>query len=256
MKTTANVYLIPTEKLYWPNCIWLGRTSKQLNLDTSYNSNPKSIDPIDDSMLPQHLYFTLPQSNLEISKIKKGDYYIVELFNIEGGSTDKHIEQCKSIYGVWINNTSVETTRHIENCEKIIACTDGSLKSDMPKLGVGVDSDFAHYPPLPQIPQSFVEHYIAEYNKGNVIKTVEIELEYDSSDLWVEGSYLPDPIPKLKIGLKLSSNNEISIIFLEEKMYSKDEVITLIKRVLCDFMPLNNHFEEDEDIWIEENLLT
>ena len=74
----VEVVMLATDKATWPNCIWLGRISNHLRLDTSYNSKPKSISPIDDSMLPQHLYF------LSNEEIKNGDYVIDSMGELFG----------------------------------------------------------------------------------------------------------------------------------------------------------------------------
>jgi len=186
MKTTVNVHLVPTDedssilltqnKLYW----------------TGDNTEPPK-----NSAKNQHLYFTLLQSNLEISKIKEGDWYIVELYDITGKSTGKHIEQCKSINDVWINSESIETSRHIGNCKKIVASTDYKLYTRT-KID---NSDHLLNICLPAIPQSFIQHYIAKYNNGDIIKNVEIELEYEKHG---------NPTAKWN-KLKLTSNNEVIV---------------------------------------------
>ena len=73
----CEVAMLATDKATWPNCIWLGRISNQLRLDTSYN-NSKSILPIDNSMLPQHLYF------LSNEEIKEGNYVIDSIGELFG----------------------------------------------------------------------------------------------------------------------------------------------------------------------------
>lgn len=56
--------------------------------------------------------------------------------------------------------------------KKIIAATDKSLKITIPR-----HNDFDSEWLLPQIPQQFIEKYISEYNKGNIITEVMVEYE-------------------------------------------------------------------------------
>lgn len=51
LKRKCQVVMLPTEKATWPNCIWLGRISHQLKLDKSYNDSPRTLNPVDDSIL-------------------------------------------------------------------------------------------------------------------------------------------------------------------------------------------------------------
>jgi hypothetical protein len=65
--------------------------------------------------------------------------------------------------------------------KKIIATTDMSLKVFMwnPPNNM-VDGEYS----LPQIPQSFIEYFISEYNKGNLISKVLIEVNPELSELF------------------------------------------------------------------------
>ena len=97
---------------------------------------------------------------------------------------------------------------------------------------------FGAFKNLPSIPQLYIEYFITEYNKGNQIKTVEVELEEDGDDCFTgRRSY--------SYNLKLNQNNEISIIFQsyllyskalditkDEKKYSKEEVQELFEKYI------------------------
>jgi hypothetical protein len=68
METTkANVWLLPTKE----------KSNIRLNTALKLIDNTISDYGIENNihLTFAHLYFTLPQSNLEISKIKKGDWY-------------------------------------------------------------------------------------------------------------------------------------------------------------------------------------
>ena len=87
--------------------------------------------------------------------------------------------------------------------KKIIATTDASLG-------------------LPQPSQQFIEKYIEEYNKGNVITDVLVEYEYLLDDRTVL------PYWKLKMNTK---NNTITITIKKLKeTYSKDEVYQILEK--------------------------
>jgi hypothetical protein len=215
-------------------------------LDTSYNDNPKFIDPIDDSMLPQHLYIILPQSDLEISKITHGNWCLYQLYN----KSLPKLVKIKSTFGNQLTFEDLNGNRG-EECsiyfKKIIATTDKEL---------GYGDKFGGFYQLPRLPQSFIEYFIAEYNKGNVIKKFEIELEYNENRIVNEediGDY----------SLEINQQNEISIVMPKEKKYGRDEVIEFGLKCVDLGMDLNNNpLPRLNEIsgkqyyynWIKENL--
>lgn len=121
--------------------------------------------------------------------------------------------------GDWVmnNNTNniAQYTGHgsMEWWKKIIATTNTELKWEF--KGVQM-SRMMNYPKISEL---FIKIYIAEYNKGNVIE--EVELEYDSeekpawSGMWVDT-------------LKLREDNTVIIDLVEEKKYTKDEVLNIL----------------------------
>ena len=132
--------------------------------------------------------------------------------------------------GDWIiwNSKVVQAinTKYHKTTKKIIATTDTSLN-------------------LSQIPKQFIEYYISEYNAGRKIDKVDVEFE---GELY-GGVYA---IPKI------SANNEISIKPVEEKMYSREEVVELIKDFTMSThqLILNKNPQRHEIIntWFKENL--
>jgi hypothetical protein len=198
MKTTVNVHLVPTDedssilltqnKLYW----------------TGDNTEPPN-----NSAKNQHLYFTLPQSNLEISKIKDRYMYI----DLQG----KAMFTCNDL-----NSDDLD--------EKLVASTD---KNDN----------------VSSIPQSFIEHYISEYNKGNVIRSVEIELNTLNKDYnKVEDA----PYQEIEI-LKLTSDNEVFITLLEEKTYSYEEMCSNMQQYLDEYVWTKSKYITPQN-WLRKNL--
>jgi len=150
-------------------------------------------------------------------------------------------------------------------CKKIIATTDKSLN-------------------LPLIPQSFIETYIEEYNKGNMIENIEIEIEdrftiYKNCNNCLhyrnEGCKNPktnfhackrdfitwDPKNDNVFGLLCNSKNKISIKPIKDS-WNREEVIALCKQAYFD-----GHYEGGSNVsgpmmsdkcsdeeWIKENL--
>lgn len=237
MKTKANVYLVPTDK---PTCLFT-ITDGELFL---YHK-PQQGDGI--HATNQHLYITIPQSDLEISKIKEGDWFITDDNIITSNNPNLTIQQCKDIVNKWImDNEGVGNSP--DNCEKIIACSDTSLNQNIVAKP---------YPLVYSIPQSFINNYIAEYNKSNVIKSIGVELEGDYDDYYK--AYYADTIR-----IKLTSNNEISIIPPNERMYSRDEVKELCFQSFINYKCVHGKIKPSEVMdliepfneWVKNNLNT
>ena len=144
----------------------------------------------------QHLYII---SNDE--KPNKGDYYIID-----------------NIPEVLQNNDLVFID---DNCRKVIATTDKSLiiESEYKSIDFGKQ---CNYFLLPQPSQQFIEKYIEEYNKGNVITDVLVEYNYFLDD----NSVLP--YWNLKVNPK---DNTITIKKLKEN-YTKEELAQILEKFI------------------------
>ena len=123
--------------------------------------------------------------------------------------------------GDWITDTNkVYEAPEIDafiGFKKIIASTDISLE-------------------LPQIPQSFINTYIEEYNNDNIIDEVNVEYIYYNE----EGS------------VRINMGNTINISLIKDS-YSREEVILLINKFLSDNIktPI---LKDNFDKWIEQNI--
>lgn len=128
--------------------------------------------PVNDSILKQHLYITLPQSNLEISKINAGD----KVFDLKSNLilTVKNIDIDRAYVEEYFN-----VTVSLEILQKIIATTNNDL---------GI---------LTILPQSFIENFTPE------IKQIQIELELNLNG--------KNAIDRSHFVPKLNENNEICI---------------------------------------------
>jgi hypothetical protein len=234
MKTKVNVHLISTDK---PSHIYLKNRINELGwVSGAYPSDLEQF-PNQTGTQNQHLYITLPQSDLEISKIKEGDWFITDDNILKSNNSSLVIKQCKEITNSWIIDD--EGIGHSpDNSEKIVACTD-KLPIE-PYQGHYDGIDCTNY--LPSIPQSFINHYITEYNKGNMIKEVEVELEEEihnnSTDKWND----------VKV-----TNNEISITPLTVISYTEEEVKEFVFRAYNQ-RTLDNEVRSTESLinWFEQ----
>lgn len=198
MKTlTCNIHLLPTEN-YSPI---VHSTNKYGGLFKSEYYSP--MKDMGDSY--QHLYLTIPQQEgVEISKIKENDWYInndilfkADFFFDEG------------------NNPNLNKRN-----EKIIATTNRELKVKGEQAG-----ENAWFFPLPSIPKAFIEYFIEQYNKGNVVKTVEVEIRDNYCQQ--QNSEIEIVIPEIKV-----ENNEVSIVIPtvnQEELHTKKDYLLKLR---------------------------
>lgn len=178
-----------------------------------------------DGLSPQHLYI------LSDDEIKEGDWCIElgfnRIFQVEKESLTKD---------------------YIKNCKKIIATTNTSLGlSDVGKAGYFIDE---FHPILPQPSQSFIEKYVTEYNKGNVI--TDVLVEYEAIGNWRHAAFVhTQDIPKV------SKNNTITIKKVKDS-WTRKEVIEFAEKyarmVQEKPIQLNGYKRIHNHKWIEENL--
>ena len=167
---------------------------------------------------------------------------------------------------------------------KIIATTNPELHNPYKTFGNTIC--------LPNLPQDFIERYIKEWNKGNVIDYVLLEYEeewYDNNrylKVNIGGEYTLKSDSGFIEKLKLHPNNtviihpiedkeaeikfwmerhdfqldllnkakeEIRILYklLEEKKYSKEEVIKIVQNYGRKFW--TNSTPEKDEVWFNEN---
>lgn len=136
---------------------------------------------------------------------------------------------------------------------KVIASTDTEI---------GHGNKLGQWDPLPQIPQSFIEEYCEK--KG--IDEVELEFEKYMTAGWVPSYNNPDnnnlePPSEMDYRLKLTSNNEVVIHSIEDKVYSREEVESILYKYVEDefawFTTFKYSSKEEVDSlneWIENNL--
>lgn len=130
-------------------------------------------------------------------------------------------------------NIVIQHGSYTDGCKKIIATTDTSLG-------------------LPKPSQQYIEHYVAEYNKGNIITKVLVEYEeateYDK--VYNKEKYFPR--------LKLNPDNTINISLIKDN-WNKKEVSNLLIKAMGDAVKndrIPNHISiaEFSINWIDKNL--
>ena len=168
----------------------------------------------------QHIYI------ISDEKIENGDWYLSQ------DGKDIKISQCQGKEIPFLS-------------KKIIATTDTSLISINEQyfdVNKSRKSAVLEQKTLPQIPQKFIQYYIEEYNKSNIITEVEVEYDCDHNQM-------PSRVIDL---LKINLDNTINIKPSKDS-WNKEEVKQLCKLAFkyhCD----NSRTTSLPDKWIEENL--
>jgi len=179
---------------------------------------------------------------LSNDKIEEGDWWI----NLDDNKVTNNI--------FWM------LTNNAPSCKKIIATTDTSLIND------GFRSDIKTL--MPSIPQLFIDKFIAEYNKGNLMNKIMVEYKEkyvnsneDIIDVPNNFHHIGDPTMTAKQCadyaylkkeiIKISENNTIFIKNIKDS-WNRDEVISIVKCAIDNAG--GTHIKSTIDKWIEENL--
>ena len=249
LKKKCQIVLLPTNEKV--NIVLLVEVNQLIyNVDVMRNGVSKTSN--------QHLYITSDK------EIKEGDWYIDDTNTVRQSVTsDKDYWSVRQDY------------------KKIIAATDTSLISINEQyfdVNKSRKSAVLEQKTLPQPSQEFIQRYIKEYNKGNVISDVEVEYEVDKYDIRNQYKHTPsgkyhddEPIPPSPDRLfsnpsyfipKVNSDNTINIKLIKDS-WSREEVIEFGLKCVNLGMDLNNNPSPRlNDIsgkdyyykWIEENL--
>lgn len=185
----------------------------------------------------QHICIT---SNEEI---KEGDWYIILMENgnheiHRKGDNDKSGINWKAIDSPWVKDS-----------KKIIATTDNSLTYQFEQMDYSMKSYR-----LPQPSQSFIERYCSEYNKGNQIKDILVEVE----EKYINGINMIDG---MEFKLKVDKSNNITIKPIKDS-WNREEVKELcwqayIKHLYIDDKISQRNVTKSIDPfkeWINKNL--
>ena len=221
-------------------------------------TNEKAIINKKDIVLYKKLSINWEKQNLYIisdDKIKEGDWCI-----FMGKNDNSYVFQASSVGEFDYDKLFGEGCWHlIKHCKKIIATTDNSLKleQNIGNMTINPNCWDEHKVmqtksiKLPQPSQSFIQKYIDEYNKGNIITDVMVEYERDEEISGYEYDVL-------KINPK---DNTITIRRIKDS-WTRDEVVKLVykafkagyERSHSGYPNTDNHTKPKVDKWIEENL--
>lgn len=185
-------------------------------------------------------------------KNKNGNLFIL---------SDEEIETCDFILNIVTNE--VEVAYNVDSVyinemfksvyKKIIATTDTSLMINCDECRAWENRNDVSYTctckSLPQPPQQFIEKFIEEYNKGNVI--TEVDVEYL---LFLEPGNTLNDRKYDKTILKVNLNNTINIKSAKDS-WTREEVINLCRSAHLhgEQGALNLHCQTFKQ-WVEENL--
>lgn len=225
----------------------------------------------------QHLYI------ISDEEIKEGDFVVstFDKWKNEGllkPVIGQNIKIEKESYLIEYNEDSSKITGEKQSLwekgysKKIIATTDKSLviKYD----GKTSISENWSGKLLPQISQQFIEQYITEYNKGNIISDVLVEYEYfvEEGELEILNDKYEIFYPKkgsmsfgnlseidkdndIKKILQINPDNTINIKTVKDS-FSRDEVVELIDKAIRPRLHYVNKSDADKyiDNFIRQNL--
>jgi hypothetical protein len=161
--------------------------------------------------------------------------------------------------GAWVINkwneihqiTKNDGEEYIKTCKKIITTTDTSLKIDNPNYDIGRLA----YINLPQPSQQFIEKFIEEYNRGNVITDVLIEYELISNEEYFGNTVNPDnDVPYFDEKLKINPKDNTITIKKVKDSWNREEMINKLY-LMSEFMKNKTSLTESSfNKWIKENL--
>ncbi len=203
---------------------------------------------------PHHLYII----SLD-EEIKEGDWVLIYieyrwiLKQIVNADTLTPKTTCYIRHN---DNNRFEVYR--EACKKVIAATDINLKVKEYSIAKYVTAEY-----LPQIPQQFIEEWIAEYNKQNILEIVQIEYE----DKGYQKLMNPEEIIPTKqrynwqenISLKLSEGNYLSLRRKEKRVYTREDLLSVMNlgMTLRQNQLNGSDFRSGKEVlnnWIKQNL--
>jgi len=222
VKKKIEVVMLPTEKSKIA-------INKILNCISHYNR----LIEISTDYKPQHLYFVSSEP------IKEGDW--VADFRLDG----------RILVSKWTEDDNIDG--FFFDPKVIIATTDESLTNEIIptgfKSGVGAISH-KYNKSLPSPSPQFIDKYIEEYNKGNVIKEVMVEyymVAPQTNGTRTDGKifdeiYLGSAHNTLPV-LKVDKNNHITITRCKDS-WNREEVKKLLEDCAINFgvknIPKNN----------------
>ena len=238
METKAKVVMLPTNE-----------PSKIGNLVTIQNRNlakvmKEGVNAKDTTVKFWNIYI------ISDDEIKEGDYFLAD--NRLNTTSNKGLPnwvlcKCTKVKNSWVYCNEIPDEGHNGDwCKKIIATTDESLN-------------------LPQPSKQFIQKFVEEYNKGNIITDVLVEYELISNEEYFGNTVNPDDdVPYFDEKLKINPKDDTITIKKVKDSYTREEHISNIKKFSLELgSKIHCFLKEDgtlsisiQDVnkWIEENL--
>ena len=212
---TKEYQLLLSNSLFWTSKIEIERYSEGwFFLNNSSNPNSCAITvPNVENFKHQHLYI------ISDDKIKLFDW----VYNNKENIVEQITSKTQLIF-------VLEENKENQTFKKIIATTDTSLKTTIspysfPEGGVCKSKDFYLLQPSKQ----FIEKYIEEYNKGNIITDVLVEYELISNEEYFGNTVNPDDdVPYFDEKLKINPKDNTITIKKVKDSYTREEVDRLL----------------------------
>lgn len=227
---TKEYQLLLSNSLFWTSKIEIKRyTEGWFFLNNSSNTNSHAITvPNVEKFKHQHLYI------ISDDKIKLFDW----VYNNKENIVEQITSKTQLIF-------VLEENKENQTFKKIIATTDSSLWRPSHKYASDVIL-------LPQPSQQFIEKFIEEYNRGNVITDVLIEYELISNEEYFGNTVNPDDdVPYFDEKLKINPKDNTITIKKVKDSWNREEVENLIYAAMKDrcYTTVSEWRK-----WIEENL--
>ena len=227
---TKEYQLLLSNSLFWTSKIEIKRYTEGwffLNNSSAPNSCAITIPNVE-LFKHQHLYI------ISDDEIKEGDWCY-----------DKRPDENGDLVDIVYQVKNIEFELRTSTEKKIIATTDSSLWRPSHKYASDVIL-------LPQPSQQFIEKFIEEYNRGNVITDVLIEYELISNEEYFGNTVNPDDdVPYFDEKLKINPKDNTITIKKVKDSWNREEVENLIYAAMKDrcYTTVSEWRK-----WIEENL--
>ena len=126
---------------------------------------------------------------------------------------------------------------------EVLATTDTSLKIDNPNYDIGRLA----YITLPQPSQQFIQKFVEEYNRGNIITNVLVEYELVSNEEYFLNTINPDDdVPYFDENLKINPKDNTITIKKVKDSWTREEILDDIEQSMIQGLNIGQY----RDKWI------
>ena len=191
--------------------------------------------------------------NPKDSTVQFWNLYIISDDEIKENNTHFYNPHCGQLHISGNHTDYIAINKN--GCKKIIATTDESLyfkdTNKNPKQYMGSYMSMSLGENLPQPSQQFIQKYIEEYNKGNVITDVLVEYELVSNEEYFLNTINPDEnVPYFDENLKINPKYNTITIKKVKDSWNREEILNDIEQAIIQGLDIGQY----RDKWIKENL--